>query len=380
MNNKKEPNRLSYSASKTYSECGHKYFLRYKQGLRSKNMHAALLFGSAIDNALNELLLTKDLHKAKSVFAKMWAFQEVNGKLTELYNNPLIVYAETDSDKELLFEEDWKKLENYLPNTKLDFTLHSSELFQEILKEKKTKGWENLRQDKREFYNYFNWLCMTRKGYIMLEGYNKRILPKIKNVLAVQHKNEIKNDDGDSIIQFIDLIVEWKDGRRLLGDNKTSAREYEENSAANSPQLISYYFGLKDEFKLDGVCFFVLRKNILKNRVKICSKCAFDGTGGRHKTCDNELDGKRCGAAWNETISPEADIQIIINEVSPHAEQLVMESFDAANEGIKKEQFHKNLSACKQGVVVCDYFQKCWHGNDSGLVQKQSDGSFKEVK
>lgn len=348
---------LSYSAINTFSVCGQKYYKHYVKGLRSKYFHAALAFGSAIDKSLNELLLTKDLDKATTVFNKEWNFQWVNKKYTDLTNSDILVYAETDFDDDLLLPEDKTKLgDKYLTH------------YKNILSAKKNQGWDNLAPSNKQFYNYANWLSLRRKGHIMLNSYDAKVLPRIKEVLSVQKENYLQNSSGDKIVQYLDLIVRWEDGRVLLGDNKTSAKEYEPDSASRSPQLISYYHGAKEEFKIDSVAFFVLKKGIYKNKVKVCKVCGNNGTGGRHDTCNRTVDGTRCHGEWEISISPECDIQIIINDVSPVAENLVLESFNDANEGIKKENWYKNLNACKQGTFFCQFYKSCWFGDNTELV------------
>lgn len=364
-----ENNRLSFSAISTYTTCGEKYRLRYKQGLRSKFFHAALAYGSAVDLSLNKLLTTKDLAEAIKEFDKTWNAQYVNKKYVTLAKFPDLVYAESDYDEELLQEEDLDVLKAELLNSE-NLGQDSSSSYFEKIKEKKSKiGWENVPDGEKEFYNYANWLCMRRKGHIMLESYNKKIMPQIKEVLAVQKEQYLENESGDKVVQYLDLIVEWNDGRRILMDNKTSAKDYEEDQASRSPQLISYFAGAKEEYKLDAVGFLVLKKQILKNKIKICSLCGNDGSGERHKTCasDNPDTGKRCNGTWNIKLNPECYIQVIINNVAPAAETLVLETFDEANSGIKNNVFHKNLGACKTGFQ-CEYFKKCWQGDNSELV------------
>jgi hypothetical protein len=357
---------LSYSAINTYSTCGYKYHLRYQKKLKPKYFHAALAFGSSIDKALNTLLETKDLAKAKVTFEKEWNFQWVNKKYVALAKYTEIVYAETDFDEELLHLEDIQKLEELV--MAIDYSKSFMTLYKSILEAKKDKGWDNLSTTEKEYYNYCNWLSLMRKGYIMLDSYDKKVMPSIKTVLAVQKENYLENSEGDKVVQYLDLIVEWKDGQRILFDNKTSAREYEPNSASLSPQLISYYTGAKDEYNLTAVGFLVLKKTILKNRIKICSNCQYDGTGARHKTCSNEIAGKRCNGVWNETIDPQCDIQVIINKVSDTAENLVLSAFNEANAGIKKEAFYKNLGACKQGAIQCEFMRYCWNNDSSEIV------------
>jgi len=349
---------LSYSSITTFNTCGKKYFYQYKKGYKSKYTHAALLFGSAIDTSLNKLLLTKDIQEAIKEFDKSWNFQWVNKKYVSLSKNTEIVYAEADYDSDLLTNEDWVKLgENSNPRYKL------------ILEDKKFKGWDNLELKDKEYYNYMNWLSLYRKGLIMLHSYVKKVLPRIKEVLAVQKENYLENSDGEKIIQYLDLVVTWENGQNILMDNKTSAREYEQDSASKSPQLLSYYHGVKDQYKLDALGFIVLRKGIHKNKEKECSVCKFNGSGARHKTCFNEIDGTRCNGEWIETIHPECDIQVIINKPHENAVNLVLDSFDSANEGIKKENWYSNLSACRPTPMMqCNYYNLCWFGKTDDLI------------
>lgn len=64
--------KLSHSGRELYETCGYKFQLHYNQRLRSKNTSSALLFGSAFDEALNVLLLERDLEKAKYIFITEW--------------------------------------------------------------------------------------------------------------------------------------------------------------------------------------------------------------------------------------------------------------------------------------------------------------------
>lgn len=354
---------LSYTSINTYATCGQKYKLRYRDNLRSKYFHAALAFGSAIDASLNMLLTTKDLDKANKEFDKSWNFQWVNKKYVSVPKYTEIVYAEADYDAELLDENDFIKLEA------LRYELSTPTLnYENILQEKKKIGWDNLSVEKKQVFNYSNWLSLRHKGLIMLESYSKKILPRIKEVLAVQKETFLENDAGDKIVQYLDLIVTWEDGRNILFDNKTSSRDYDNDQAARSPQLISYYSGAKAQYKLDSVGFIVLKKNINKNKIKICSSCGFDGSRNKNRTCNNTIGKKRCNAPWKITIDPECYMQVIINDVTATAENLVLDSFHEANEGIKKEHFYKNLSACKSGPIVCEFYNLCWFGNRDEVV------------
>lgn len=312
--------------------------------------------------------------------------------LTNLIDSELLVYAEKDFDHDLIEEEDLctvRDLFQAKENKESIVNLESKNanalfaIYNLIKENKETQGWENIRKDKKVFYNAMNWVCLRRKGHTMINSYYKKILPKIKEVLAVQHKFKLINDVGDEIVAIADLIVKWEDGRILLLDNKTSAKEYEKDQASRSQQLIIYYHQLKEEFKLDAVGFIVMNKSIVKNKIKICSVCGHDGTGSRARTCDVEYSpsmgakAKRCGGDWLTKCSPEAWIQTIINNVSDTAENLVLSSFDEANNGISKGVFYKNLNSCKgNGSFRCPFFEVCWKQDYSQVVNsRKTNGS-----
>lgn len=377
-------NRLSHSSVAVFSSCARKYRYHYVDGLRSRVTSGALVYGSALDKALDHLIKTRNLEESKEIFKKFWSVQEINGKSTVLTTATNIVYSQKDYDGDLITEKHTEKFEEIKKkfNIETDQSLKQATTFYRELK--KEKGFQSFTQNQKIVYNFGHWCCMLEKGLIMLDSYNKLVLPNIKQVIETQKKIEMTNAEGDSIIGYIDLIVEWGNGKRYVLDNKTSSSEYDDDSAMRSQQLILYYHAVKDEYKIDGVGFIVLSKQLLKNKKKTCSKCNYDGTGGRHKTCPNELpDGKeeayptpagglkRCGGEWTETIDPECKIDVILNQVSEQAENLVLETFDEANVAIKKQVYNPNLSACAAfgKDFLCPYYNKCWYGKDDDLIK-----------
>lgn len=361
--------KLSHSSIYTYSTCSRKFDLHYNKRLRSRVISGALLFGSAMDKALGTLLETKDLETAKKQFFQTWTFQEINGILTPLNNTDKVVYAQKDYDADLIFAEDELTFKTLFNNEK---SLKQLTAFYRELK--KEKGHNGLTEEQKLIYNYGHWVCLLNKGLIMLEGYHKHILPRIKKVYSQQKKISIKNSEGDEIIGYIDLIAEMDDGKIYILDHKTSSSEYDQDSAMQSPQLILYYHAEKDAFKAQGVGFIVLYKQLNKNKVKICTKCQYDGSGGRHKTCPqmtekiSDYPSTRCEGEWKETIAPEARFDVILNEVPESAEILVMDTFDLSAQGIKKEVFTPNLNACGTGEWICQFKKLCWKGKDDDLI------------
>lgn len=375
-------NKLSNSALNTYNTCGRKYFLHYSERLRSKYISGALIMGGAFDKAVNELLTSRNLEKAIEVFDSEFENNWINGKKVYVPTSEFLVYAKKDFDEELLKLEDLSKLDDFVPEKiALDY-------FEEILEDKESKGFENLTSSQKQCYNLANWLCLRRKGHLMLQAYNDKVLPKIKKVIEVQKEFNLEGKTGDVLNGFIDLIVEWEDGKKYVLDNKTSTYEYESDSASKSQQLILYYYAAnKEGLKLDGAGFIVCYKQIQKNRIKICEKCGNNGTGGRHKTCDQSIypkyEGptsaglpKRCNGTWKETIRPEAKVDIILNEIAPQAQNLVLQTFIGANDGIKKGHFGPNLDSCDKFGQPCPYKKLCWNNSKEGLI----DLNEKEIK
>src|ERR1700722_520157 len=279
--------KLSHSAVSKYLQCPRMYQNHYIKRLRGKTISGALLIGGAIDKGLNILIETKSLEKAIQTFDSEWEYGFINDQKVHLPTSELVVYAKKDFDEELLPETALNEVKlNYSTQTPL-------ELFYEILKLKEEKGFENLSIYHKQFYNFLNWSCLKVKAHLMLQAYHDKVLPKIKKVIAIQKKVIITGKSGDDIEMYIDLVVEWEDGKKYVLDNKTSSIEYDPKEGETSQQLILYYYALNKEAepydKLDGVGFVVLYKQIQKNRIKICEKCGNNGTGGRHKTCDNEV-------------------------------------------------------------------------------------------
>lgn len=330
--------------------------------MRPKEQKAALLFGSAIDAALTSMMKEKD-KKPEDVFMYFWRFQEVNGEKTYLPSCPDIVYSNRDYDKDLLDDKDISKLkEIYNLEDPIEEVARIYRLKEEI-------GFKGLPQKDKIVLNHANWLTLVHKGLLMLEGVRKFVLPNIEEVLGVQEYVTLENQDGDSVIGYVDLICKWKGIKDpIIVDFKTSAMEYKENAVLTSPQLTLYVHALSDKYKTRKAGFIVLAKNIIKNKTKICSKCSKNGTGQRHKTCDAEINGERCNAEWIERIDPEAEVQILIDDIPEQTENIVLENFDYINQSIKNGIFHRNLQSCMSTWGPCPYLSKCYENKDEGLV------------
>lgn len=311
-------NRLSNSSVDRFLECSLCYKLHTVDRIRPIRQKSALLFGAALDSALNYLLLAdfnaEGLFHAKTIFYDNW--YKVDNNLTD--------FSKSDLDEELI--ESWEK--NSFP-----------------------------RKDKNN-----SWKSLLYKGMLFLEQYHKDILPKIKKVIAVQEPVNLKNADGDEITGILDLIVEWEDGKTYLLDNKSSSVKYAPDSAKTGQQLPLYYYIVKEKYKLDGIGYIVLSKKINKNKVKKCKLCGTINEGS-HKTCPETIVKPRCGGEFDITINPSVDWDIILNTVDEADEQRVIKTFDEVNDNIVNQRFANEHSEKKNKFYQWCPYKEYFPGN-----------------
>jgi len=286
-----------------------------------------------------------------------------------------VVYANSDFDSDLLYEADYQSIKEIL-GEQYDIGVDSIlENYKKLSERKSVSGIGSFSQSDLSFYNYMNWLSMRRKGYLMLTAYKKKVLPKITKVHEVQKKVSLTNEHGDEIVGFVDLIADIKDVGTVILDNKTSAREYADDSVITSAQLSLYMHALYSQYQTRNAGYIVMRKGVIKNRTKICSKCGYDGSGARHKTCSNVIEGVRCNGEWTETFDFDINIQFIINEIPEQTETIVLENSDTINESIKAGLFPRNLNSCDNYYGgKCVYFDLCYKNKPNGLIKKEDKG------
>jgi hypothetical protein len=306
---------------------------------------------------------------AVSIFIKAFTYAKINEVDTYVPTSQNVVYANTDFDLDLLSEDDHTYVKELFAKGTIKGPEDYLEYYNSLREKKQSSGFDNFTVNEKKFYNVMNWLSLKQKGLLMLIAYEKKVLPKIEKVHAVQKYVSLENADGDKVIGYVDLIADVKGIGTVILDNKTSAREYEEDSVLTSGQLSLYVHMLEEEYKTRYAGYIVMRKTIIKNRKKICKTCGYDGSGSRHKTCNNEVEGKRCGGDWAETISPDVFIQFITDEVPIETENIVLENFDNINEVIKAGNFTRNLNSCENYYGgKCPYFNLCYKGSMHGLV------------
>lgn len=326
--------KVSYSALECFDQCSEKYRLRYNERLSSDKIPSPLFFGSAIDAAVELLLLKKkqDLSEkeldllltddAYSIFDK--SMKEQNGQLLE--RNPLCEYFYSDFDPAILTKEDYQTLTKSYPSIK-DW----EEFFIYCKKQIKTSG--ELKPGSKIAFNNLCWLSLYRKGELMIAAYERDILPEIEQVFDIQKEIDLTNESGDKLRGKIDFIASFKDdpNTRYLVDNKTSSEPYKDDSVANSTQLAIYC----EAENCDRGAYAVIQK---KMRLK----------------------------------DPKARTQLIKGEVSDEQKQKVFDKLEVQLNNISSGVFEKKQSPkdCHFFGRPCEFFNLCWHGKLDGLRKR----------
>lgn len=368
--------KLSNSARNVYLECPKSYQYKYKEKLVSLYRGSALFFGVAMDEAQNYILTNRYdknvLKKAIKIFEEHWESQtDKKGEVTTLPYNPYIQYSKYDFDSDLLTKADWKALFKLAENP-MGERRHIEDLL-------KTTEFKDLIESQRVFYNFSSWLCLLRKGPIMLKAYVEQLLPNIEEVQEVQKELVIKDDDGNEITGIVDFTAKLVGHTNsVVADNKTSSIEYDDDSVATSAQLAQYKEMLNKNYgyNITHGAYFVVSKKLNKDVLKICKSCGHKGEGS-HKTCDNmlqaEIDSKplRCNGEWEKTVTFSANTQLIIQEIPDHMGNMVLESYDDVIKGINAEIYPRNFSACAGRFGNrCDYYDLCHSNSLKNLICK----------
>ena len=316
-------NRLSHSAVEIFKECPKKYSLHYKDKLRSVTTGSALLFGSAIDKAM-ELGMQQfpncDKKAMLRKFYDCWTASELNGQKLDLTDTDLVKYSKGDYE--------------------LD---------------------EN------------PWLSLQMKGELMIKAFFNDVLPNIEEVLGTQIEIALQNENGDTVVGFADAVVKWKGyDKPIIMDVKTSGRPYPKNKVLISPQLTLYKHALSEKYNTDIAGYIVFVKTINKNPLKICNKCAHDGSATRHEKCNNEISGKRCNGELTITYHPKVNVQVLIDQIDEKFEDELLNSYDQVNIEMQKENYNENWDSCYNIYGKCQYFEYCRTGDTTGLVNVPS--------
>lgn len=362
--------KLSHSKISKYLLCPKSYKYHYIDKLKPITHSGALYFGSAIDKALNELLMPTLGQSPEDIFLAEFSKDDRKSDIN-------VVYANSDFDEDLMTSDDYHQVDTLLKSMGVSLS-HKMILveFKKLKSQKMNEGLDSFNDNQKSFYNLMNYLSMVRKGLLMIRDYRIKILPTIKKVIDVQIEINHKLNEETVINGFVDFIALTNDDKLVLFDNKTSGIAYESDAVLNSPQLALYKEAVNKmypDLNIEYAGFIVMRKNIAKNTIKTCVSCGHIGEG-RHKTCDNIISDKRCGADWEEVIKPETNFQVLIDKIPQMYKDIVIDNYKDVNDGIKKEVFPRNLSRCQDTYGGdCVYRRYCMYGDKKGLKIEEAN-------
>lgn len=304
--------KISLGAWRKFHTCPRMYKYHYIDKLRPEVMGSSLYFGVAMDEALNHLLAGGK--RTIEVFKESFEFDDVEHA----------EFGKYDIDRRLLTTKQLQALEG-------------------------------------EPENKVAWACLRVKGRMLLEEYQRTILPKIERVYEIQR--ELPDRPG-----FIDVIAEIEGEGKVLLDHKTSSRAYAEDAAQNDAQLARYAASMG----IDKIGFIVLVKNIDVKRRKTCTECGNVNTSTNHTTCDKVYNGTRCGGKWLVDYDAYPMVQLIIDDVPDYFQNEVVKDFKETEQMIDDGQFPRIINACnKYYGKQCPYYNYCWNGKKDGLIKKE---------
>jgi hypothetical protein len=341
--------RLSHTAKEMYLTCPKKWQLHYQEKLRSTLIGSALFFGSAIDEALNRMLLEKkknltDEEKelmdktVENTFIEHFTKARIVDEYVDISKSSQAMYYKSDLDISLLEPKDHKAILIFANELGLDVNSYEdicsfTEECQVIFK----KG--SVDNETQRMYNYICWLSLRNRGLMLLDAYRVQIMPEIEEVFDVQKKISLP-DSSDEFVGVIDLICSFtsEPGVRYVCDNKTSSRPYKSDSVQTSEQLAAY-----SEYEQNNKCaYIVIVKKLRKREPRV-----------------------RC---------------TIIKDTMPN--NTVDETFDKLTNvfhKIDEKKFDKDFDACYQYGRKCEYYSKCRTGDLKNLKYvKEKNNANKE--
>ena len=384
--------RLSHSQRELYALCPRKYYYRYVQKMRPKEKGSALFFGIAFDEATEVLSGGGTYAEAVDKFNELWLRQETN------FN---VKFAKSDFTSKILEKQDWNKLEaataslnHSKPKAEYEENGDVKRLVSELVKFRDNNYIRDLTDEEEKFLHLANFYCMLRKGHLMIESFQKDILPHVTKIHGSQVPINLKHPDGHSVTGYIDLLCEME-GYELPNGRKLKAGELvvaDVKSAGNfawkkhddiekAPQLDTYLIAPEVQEKakeLSGVetnlvAYFVTSKIPQTESTSICKKCGAEKEG-RHKTCNAEIDGERCHGEWKTESRFYCSSKIVVAERNLDEARMMLYDFDDTLAGIQAGVFPRNRNSCDAFGGVCDYINVC------GKCFKEPEKAIEEWK
>jgi hypothetical protein len=286
--------RISNSKLDLYQLCPKKFYFKYIEKLKADVTRTPLLFGTAMDAALNYIL---ECIKDK----KEWC----QGKAKDIFVTEMHKW---DGQNTLDF------FKNEVPEELQDSIDPDNKEHQEVV-------FDNI----------------VQRGLACIDIYITNILPEIEEVIEVQKRGELSNEEGDIFEFVVDAVVKLKDGRTVLLDNKTASAKYKKKAVIESQQLSLYLENYPD---IKFAAYAVLIKNPAKEK------------GLTH--------------------------QLIVDEVPEETKQKSFNLLEQTLLKIKNKEFPCNYKSCKAFGKPCEYERACSFGDYSGLIKAYKEDKKEE--
>lgn len=366
--------KLSNSQRDLYLQCSKKYYYRYIKKMRSRAKGSALFFGGAFDHACETLLEHRDLPAAKIAFTERWMNQEGNSNCK---------FAKTDYVEKILEASDVAKITACIDNlnhskAKEEYAKQQDtyKLVSDIKKLGESSFSRELTKEESQFLHFATLLSMNRKGLLMLESFYANILPHLTQVVGTQVKIDIQHPDGHSITGFIDLVAKMTgyklDNGRVLTDDDIIVLDVKSAGAAYwaklddltmSDQLDSYLISPEVQAikPTNLIGYLAVSKQISTHEESICKSCG-NKKSSSHKTCNADIDGKRCNGEWDMRQTFFCDAKMVIGERDLAQASVMLEDYTGVLNGVLAEVFVRNRNSCNAYGSYCEYMDICGKG------------------
>jgi ribosomal protein L37E len=345
LNRKGEILRLSHSAASVFKVCPEKYYLQKKW--RPPLNASALPFGKAIEHGVDALLEGKTLTDALAEFKRTWTVSPATkwSEAKPIFDSLDVFYYASDFDENVLQDVDKKILSAWGEEL---LEKEDWKAVYESVKKQISQG-ATVVNEERRIYHRVMWLCCRRRGIEMIKAFYNEILPQIEDVIAIQKQINLENEEGDSIIGYIDYIVKHKDyDYPIIVDLKTAGKIYEQHDLDTSDQLRLY--AAAENIKHIG--YMVLLKKIKSE--KSCDKCGHVRENYRLTKC------AECGKGKYKAQKLKAGAQFLIKEVKEKEMDSVLNDISDIGVAIKNNIKWKNPDSCFMYNKKCDYYDACW--------------------
>lgn len=381
--------KLSNTQRSLYTQCPQKYKYRYIHKLRPRDKGNALFLGTAFDQASDVLLHKRDLQAAKDRFAELWMAHEQNLSCK---------FGKADLDVRLYEPSDLAKLTASAANLNVSEAKKRFDkdgdiitLIKDIKKMKDQSFMRDLTLEEEKFLHYANVLSMLRKGYLMLEAFYNNILPKITNVISTQTKVDIRDGAGNEITGYIDLLCEMRgyelpNGRKLtneliVADVKTAGVTYwnKLDDLTSSDQLDTYLASpqVQSIQATNLVAYLAVSKQVSADETYHCQSCG-NIKSSSHRTCNADIDGKRCGGEWKGSVRYFCETKIVIGERNLQEAAQVYQDYDMILRGIQAQVFPRNRDSCYAFGGVCEYISVCGKCYTSAEQEQEALDKWKQ--